>query len=169
LDKKTEDFLNMIDSQKRLIYKVTNAYCRASEGREDLVQEIILQLWQSYDKYNSNYKLTTWTYRIALNTAISYYRKSKKRLDSTTDLLPIIETNLISAEPYQENKEVKMLYSFIQELKEIDKALILLYLDELSHKEIAEVMGISTTNVATKISRIKKNLQLKFQSHFKNK
>ena len=76
MDKKNDIFLNVIDNHKGIIYKIANSYCREQEVREDLVQEIIIQLWQSFDSYNDQFKYSTWVYRIALNTAISYYRKA---------------------------------------------------------------------------------------------
>jgi len=157
---KSELFLSVINSNKGIIYKVANSYCKNSENRNDLVQEIIIQLWKSFDKYNEQYEHSTWIYRIALNVAISFYRKDKKHLSAPlTD--SIIE--LVTEEEAGELEDnVRLLYQFINELDELNKALMLMYLDNISHKEMAEVMGISETNVATKIGRIKEKLKKKF-------
>jgi len=164
LHKKTNTFLNLIEDHKGILYKITNSYCNKAEERQDLTQEIILQLWKSFDGYDTRFKPSTWIYRIALNTSISYYRKHKNRKQKTTELSKVFENSLEAEAAFEENPDLAMLRKFIQELKEIDKAIVLLYLDELSQKEIAAIMGISPTNVGTKLSRIKQKLKTKFQS-----
>lgn len=164
LKNKQRTFLDIIDTHKGIIYKITNGYCKDQADRQDLTQEIILQLWRSFDKYDVKYSITTWMYRIALNTSISFYRKHKLRIENSTQLLSKHESALAIAEVYTENPDVTQLQGFIQELKEIDKAIILLYLDGLAQKDIAEIIGITSTNVSTRITRIKKNLRQKFQT-----
>lgn len=164
MEQKKDIFLDIIERHKGIIYKITNAYCKDEIDRQDLIQEIIIQIWLSLDKYNKEYKLTTWLYRIALNTSISFYRKNKIRNENGTRLTPILESYLVADEPYRENPDLVILQGFIHELKEIDKALILLYLDGLSQKEIAAIIGITATNVGSKLSRIKRKLRQKFQS-----
>ncbi|NNL92540.1 MAG: RNA polymerase sigma factor [Saprospiraceae bacterium] len=159
-----EEFLNIIESHKRLIYKIVNAYCQDKQNHQDLFQDIIMQLWSSFENYDEKYKLSTWIYRIALNTSISFHRKSIKRDAHIVDLPTILETTIKSEVSRIEDPKLETLNRFIQELREIDKALILLYLDGLSQKEISHVMGISATNVGTKLSRIKKILRNKFQN-----
>ena len=157
-----EQFVNIISQNKKLIYKVCNSYCRDAEDRRDLVQEVIIRLWQSFGKYDERYKLSTWMYRIALNTAISHYRSGKRRLENT---LPLTEDLLEIAgdNPEMETDErVKQLYIFINALDELNRALMILYLDDNSYREIAGILGISETNVATKISRIKQQLKQQF-------
>lgn len=156
-------FDTLIQHHKGIIYKITNAYCKNEEDRKDLIQEIIIQLWKSFDNYNTQYKQSTWIYRISLNVSISFYRKEKRRNELTqTHPLSII-THVDTADKIQEQEEtIRQLHQFIAELKELDKALMLLYLEEKSHKEMAEIMGISESNVATKIGRIKQVLKLKF-------
>lgn len=163
MDTKTVKFLAIIEDNKNLIYKVVNAYCKNRNLHQDLTQEIILQLWLSFDHYNNDYKISTWMYRIALNTAISYYRKGVNIQKHSSEFLPQHENSLVSEQLSEENPNLILLNRFIQDLKELDKALILLHLDELSHKEIARIMGISASNVGTRLSRIKKILRKKFQ------
>ncbi len=155
-------FLSVIDVHKGIIYKVANSFCADAEDRKDLVQEIILRLWKSFDSYDDQYKYATWIYRVALNAAISFHRKEKSRYHFHTPLsegifnLPDLEGNHLA------DQRTVFLARFIAELKELDRALMLLYLDEKSHKEIAEIIGITETNVATKIGRIKQVLKQKF-------
>lgn len=159
---KSNIFLTVIESNKGIIYKIANSYCKDKEDRNDLVQEIILKLWQAFDEYNDEYKHSTWIYRIALNAAISNYRKEKVR---EKHLTPIAESFLgFEADNSTNETELKyiLLQQFISELKELDKALMLLYLEEKNYKEIAEILGISESNVGTKISRVKNLLKEKF-------
>lgn len=147
-----------------MIYKVVNSYCPNKAFHQDLVQEIILQLWLAFPKYDNKYKHSTWIYKIALNTAISFFRKDMKE-QKHIEQFANISNNIIQPMYVKESDEnIKQLNIFIRELKEIDKALILLYLDGISYSEISKIMGISVTNVGTKINRIKKNLADKFNS-----
>jgi len=159
---KSNRFLSVIETNKGIIYKITNSYCKDAEDRKDLIQEIISQLWKSFDNYSEQYKYSTWIYRIALNVAISFYRKENRRKAITNPL----SEGVFSFADLHENTETEsnlgFLQQFISELKDLDKALLLLYLEEKSHKEIAEIIGISETNVATKIGRIKLLLKQKF-------
>jgi len=159
---KTDNFLNVIESNKGILYKVANTYCQNNEDRKDLIQEIILQLWKSYANYNETFKCSTWMYRISLNVAISFYRKenSRKRISNplTTDIFDFSDTEI------SEEKEINIgiLNQIISELNDLNKALMLLYLEEKSYKEISEIIGITETNVATKIGRIKSKLKKEF-------
>ena len=158
----TNLFLSVIETNKGIIYKVANSYCKDIEDRNDLVQEIVLRLWKSFDSYDQHFRHSTWIYKIALNTAISFYRKEKTRKTITT---PFSESllNVTDFENNQQiNESIHFLHQFISELKELDKALMLLYLEEKSHKEMAEIIGITETNVATKLSRIKSIIKQRF-------
>lgn len=155
-------FATLIEAHKGIFYKIVNLYCQHSEERKDLVQEILFQLWRSFDRYNEQYKQSTWIYRIALNVAISFYRKEKSRR-KISGSYPEDIFNIAAVEQQADaTGDLLLLQQFISELKELDKALMLLYLEEKSHKEIAEIIGITETNVATKIGRIKKQLKQKF-------
>ena len=164
---KSDIFLSVIQSNKGIIYKVANSYCKNVEDRKDLVQEIIIQLWKSFDDYDDNFKHSTWMYRISLNVAISFYRKENSRRkisNPLTDGIINLSDNEVSED--KEN-DLGILQQMISQLKDLDKALMLLYLEERSHKEISQIIGISETNVATKINRIKNNLKQKF-THLKS-
>lgn len=163
---KSEIFLSIIQSHKGIIYKVTNMYCKNVEDRQDLSQEIIIQLWKSFDNYDDKFKHSTWIYRISLNVAISFYRKENTRRKITNPLIDGIINFPDEVLTEDTETDLKILQQLVSQLKELDKALMLLYLEEKSHKEIAQIIGISETNVATKINRIKnhfkeQSLQLK--------
>lgn len=151
-----EEFIQLIETHKKLIYKICHTYCKDAESRKDLEQEIIIQLWGAMKKYNGNVKISTYMYKIGLNTAISHYRKSKKWRIS-----PINESILSTPDEnnFHLDEQVKFLYQCIQELNKIDKAIILLHLEEHNYQEIADIIGITKTNVATKLNRIKKKLK----------
>ena len=166
-ESKKDEFLSTIDTHKKIIYKVVNSYCKNKEDRKDLEQEIIIQLWNSFDKYNAEYKYSTWMYRIALNVAISFYRKEKKWF-VINDFYN--EDSIYSIADENEKKteldhNIELLQEFINKLNVLDKALMLLYLEEKPYDEVAEILGISKTNVATKISRLKLKLKKEFQKN----
>ena len=155
-----DKFIAIVKEHRTLIYKVCCSYCQDADSRNDLQQDILLQLWGSLSKYDGSTKLSTWIYRIALNTAISFYRKNKKHQEKKINLDDDVIISLPSSEvDYQHKESITLLYQFINKLNDFDKALILLYLDEYKYEEIAEILGISKTNVATKISRIKQILK----------
>jgi RNA polymerase sigma factor (sigma-70 family) len=160
-----EKFVQLIEENKRIIFKICNSYCPQKKDRDDLAQEIVYQLWKSFDGYNPDFKFTTWMYRIALNVAISYYRKEKQsgKTVSFAGHLMDVEDDTNTAVETENN--FNLLNQFIAELKEIDKSILILYLDDKSYKEIAEIIGLTETNVATKINRIKESLRNKFSNH----
>jgi len=154
-----DDFLGLITANRGIIIKVCNSYCYNKSDREDLAQEIIYQLWRSNHRYDRDYRFSTWMYRVALNVAISHYRAGKKK----DLLLPLMDTHLEIQDHLFDHPDPgdrsSLLHRKIRELKELDKALILLYFEEKSYKEIAEILGITETNVSTRISRIKEKLK----------
>lgn len=157
-----EKFISIVSENRKLIYKICYSYCKKPDDRKDLEQEILLQLWKSFRKFDGRVKITTWMYRVALNTAISFYRNDYKR---NGNCVPI-DDSIISLPLLQEDPEVientSILYLLIEKLNEFDKSIILLYLDDNKYQVIAEILGISETNVATRISRIKKTLKDNF-------
>jgi len=162
LKRDAQTFLSVIESNKGIIYKVANSYCRDEENRKDLIQEIIVQLWLSFDRYDETYKLSTWMYRIALNVSISFYRKENRRGEINHPLPDAII--YLQDDPGEPDNDVERLHRFIKELKEIDRAVIILYLEENSQQEIADILGLTITNVSTKVSRIKQQLKQKFSN-----
>jgi RNA polymerase sigma-70 factor (ECF subfamily) len=153
-------FQALVDEHKKILYKVCNSYCRNRDDRDDLAQEIIVQLWRSFGKFDGRCRFSTWMYRIALNVAISFYRRESTR----TRHVISGEEHLLEAanETESQPEEIRLLYEFIDALDPLNKALVLLYLDGNNYQEIAGVVGISETNVATKISRLKQSMKRKF-------
>jgi RNA polymerase sigma factor (sigma-70 family) len=148
-----ERFQALIDEHKKIVYKICNSYCRNYNDREDLAQEIVVQLWNSFSSFDERRRFSTWMYRIALNVAISFYRRENTRSEH---FIALREHLLDTAdETANQSPDVQPLYQLIERLGPFDKALILLYLDENSYGEIADVLGITETNVATKINRLK--------------
>jgi RNA polymerase sigma factor (sigma-70 family) len=159
---KRQYYQDIIEQHKGILHKVARTYCPNEEDRQDLMQEMMIQVWQSLHRYNMQFKISTWLYRISLNVAISFYRKNVTRASRYT--LMNEQTALIPAEEITTSeRQLNLLEQFISELKEIDKALILLYLEDQSHAEIAEILGMSISNVGTKIGRIKDNLKTRFK------
>jgi RNA polymerase sigma factor (sigma-70 family) len=160
-ENKRNEFTQVIDKHRGILFKIANAYCKDPDDQKDLVQEIIIQIWESYHNYDPKYKITTWIYRIALNVAISHYRKSSTRKKYT---IPMQDRFVEVAAENEENQEeeIKILRQFIQQLDELNRAMMILYLDGNSHAEIADVLNITKSNVGTKINRIKEKLKKHF-------
>jgi RNA polymerase sigma-70 factor (ECF subfamily) len=154
-----ERFQSLVDEHKKMLYKVCNSYCRNRDDREDLAQEIIVQLWRSFGTFDERCRFSTWMYRIALNIAISFYRRESTR----TRRVVSDDERLLNAvdEKACQPPEIQALYQFIDGLEPLNRALVLLYLDGHSYRDMAEVLGISETNVATKISRLKQEIRQK--------
>jgi len=160
--KHQQRFQTLLDEHKRILFKVCHSYCRNREDREDLAQEIIVQLWRSFGRFDEGCRFSTWMYRIALNVAISFYRRENRRtqhvISDNEQVLDAVD------ETVSQPKDIRLLYQFIERLDELNKALVLLYLDGNSYAEIASVLGISETNVATKINRLKNSMKQEFSS-----
>lgn len=156
MDKK-DRFTDVIKKNQGLIFKVATLYTNSLEDREDLYQEIVFQLWKSFDTFNEQSKLSTWMYRVAMNTAIYNLKSSKRKVNT----IPIDFQTERFADVLDKTEEerIKVLYEQIQRLSLLEKGLILLYLEDKSHQEIASIIGITTSNVGTKIARIKERLK----------
>jgi RNA polymerase sigma-70 factor (ECF subfamily) len=152
-------FVSLLDEHRRILYKVAGTYARSAEDRQDLVQEMVVQLWRSFDRYDRGYRFSTWMYRISLNVGISWFRAETRK---TRTFVPaedsILEITASPAESIELEDGLRMLWQAIDGLDALDRALVILYLDGQSHEAIAEVIGISKTNVGTKFNRIKTRL-----------
>ena len=150
-----KEFLSMIQDNQGIIHKICRIYRDSPEDREDLFQEVIFQLWRSYPSFSGISKSSTWLYRIALNTAMASFRKNKPNVTSA-EYLPDVQFENIANE---DNGRQEELFVAIRQLSEPDRALIALYLDDLSYQQIAVILGISEGNVGVKLTRIKLRLQ----------
>lgn len=156
----TETFIASISDNERLIHKVCSMYATDAEEKKDLFQEIVLQAWTAYGRFKGDAAFSTWLYRIALNTAINYQRKAKKDTVYNDAVIPELPDNVSQ----EEEEQYKTMYRLIGNLPRMERALIMLYMDDYSYHQIAEIMGISTTNVGTRIGRIKEKLKKQAQS-----
>ncbi|MCX2719985.1 RNA polymerase sigma factor [Lentiprolixibacter aurantiacus] len=151
-------FVTELEDNQNIVHKVCSLYTNDRDSHNDLFQEITIQLWKAYPKFRGEAKFSTWMYRVALNTAITLYRKSKKRVN-TQDYESVIFK--IKAEEYDETEEqqLKLMYKAVRQLGDIDKALVFLYLEDKDYSEISETLGISEVNARVKMNRIKNKLR----------
>lgn len=149
------EFVAMIREYERVIYKVCYLYATPNAGLRDLYQEVALNLWKAYPKFRRECKISTWVYRIALNTCISFIRK-EKNMPEIIALAPSFDR---TDETDDTQEMLRQLYHLISRLGQLEKSIVLLYLEEKSYEEIAEITGLTLTNVATKLSRIKEKLK----------
>ncbi len=159
------EFEQLLQEHQKIVYKVVNTYCWHADDRADLVQEIAIQLWRAFPAYDGQRKFSTWMYRIALNVAISSVRQKKSILHQA---VPLDESHHNIGADAAENKDeerIRCLQDFIAQLDTLNRALMLLYLEDHSYREIADIVGISETNVATKISRLKQRIRDDINTH----
>ena len=151
-------FVTELENNQNIVHKVCSLYTHNRDAHNDLFQEITIQLWKAYPKFRGESKFSTWMYRVALNTAITLYRKSKKRVP-TQDFDSVLFK--IKADEYdpEEEKQLALMYDAIRQLGDIDKALVFLYLEDKNYSEISETLGISEVNARVKMNRVKTKLK----------
>ena len=152
-----QEFLKAIEKHKGILYKVSRVYFDKLEDQQDFFQEIILQLWKSLDSFEGKCEFSSWMYRVALNTAIVFFKKEKKKQDNSIS----IKNEPIDNDDYDNEKDQQLVhfYEAVKQLNKIEKALILLLIEGYSGKEIAENLGLSEVNVRVKIKRTKSKIQ----------
>ena len=158
-----ETFEEILNKHKGIIFRIVNYYCNDSDDKKDLEQEILIQIWLSHKKYNQEFAWSTFIYRIALNVSIGFYKKQKRQKDKFSSVNLFIETYVQDETPLVIDEDLRMLNEFIFQLNDINKALMILYLQEKSYTEIALILGISATNISTKINRLKNQLKEYFK------
>ncbi len=149
-------FIKIIKEYERVIYKVCYMYASDELPVADLYQEIVINLWRGFPKFRNESQISTWIYKIAINTCITQFRKSSRKPKSTISAELLSETLLA---PGDFSSELKELYNLINQLSVLEKTIVLLYFDEKSYAEIAEITGLSQTNVGVKLNRIKEKLK----------
>ena len=153
-----QKFVTDLEQHQNIVHKVCRIYTNNQDAHNDLFQEITIQLWKAYPKFRGEAKFSTWMYRVALNTAITLYRKSKRSIQ-TQDFDSVLYR--IQSKEYDDTEEqqLKFLYKAIHELSDIEKALVFLYLEDKNYKEISETMGFTEVNARVKMNRVKNKLK----------
>ncbi len=152
-----EEFIRTIQENEGLIYKVTKIYAPAREDEQDLYQEIVYQLWKSFSSFRNESLISTWIYRIALNTAIAHFNKEKRKVNHT-QLDDWLLNKTDTADSLTDERS-EILFSIIKKLSPVEKAIVLLYLEGKTYDEIAVITGFSSSNVGTRLGRIKQKLK----------
>jgi RNA polymerase sigma-70 factor (ECF subfamily) len=158
IDHSEQSFVQQLKQNQNIIHKICRLYTSGQDAHKDLFQEITIQLWKAFPKFRGESKFSTWAYRVALNTAITLYRK-KTRTISTVEF----ETgrHFVSQEDYnyEEEEQIKRLYEAVYGLNDIEKALVFMYLEDKDYAEISETLGITEVNARVKMNRIKGKLK----------
>ena len=150
-----KEFITLVEEHKRIIYKVCYIYAADKENLNDLYQEVVINLWKAYPRFRGECTTSTWVYRLGLNTCISFFRKSKSR----PEVVPITLDLEAFTEEEDKTASLRELYRMINCLGQLERALILLWLEERSYQEIADIIGISKNNVAVRLNRIREKLK----------
>ena len=154
---KEKEFAKLIKDNQGLIIKVSRLYTNTLEDEQDLFQEIVLQLWRSYDSFKGQSKISTWMYRVALNTAITIFRK-KTKSPQTDELMDYHHSDFVEDDG-EKQQQISVLYKVIKMLPNVERAIVTMYLDDLPYRDIAENLGITEVNARVKMNRLKKTLK----------
>ncbi|WP_187350463.1 RNA polymerase sigma factor [Marnyiella aurantia] len=160
---KEQEFAKLIKDNQGLIIKISRLYTNSLEDEEDLFQEIVLQLWRSYDTFKGGSKISTWMYRVALNTAITLFRK-KTRSPKTDELMDFHYNDYLEDDE-EKQQQITLLYKVIKMLPKVERAIVMMYLDDLPYRDISENLGISEVNARVKMNRLKKRLKELMEKH----
>ena len=152
-----QQFLKLLNDHKGILHKISRMYFDNSEDREELIQEMTYQLWKSYEKFNGDSQFSTWMYRVCLNTALTFLKNENKKKNNLTNEqnIEIVDDD----DSIQKEEQLKYFYDAVQELNKVEKALIFLFLEGQSHKDISSHLGISEVNARVKLNRTKEKLQ----------
>ncbi len=153
-----KSFVKQLQENQNLIHKICRIYTDGEDAHKDLFQEITIQLWKAFPQFRGDSKFTTWAYRVGLNTAITLYRKKTKSINTIEfdGKLHKIDQDEYN---YEEEEHIKLLYQAVQQLNDIEKALVFMYLEDKDYSEIAETLGITEVNARVKMNRIKGKLK----------
>ncbi len=157
-DQLEQSFVKQLKENQNIIHKICRLYTSGQDAHNDLFQEITIQLWKAFPKFRGDSKFSTWAYRVALNTAITLYRKSTRSVntvefENSRHFIHQEEYN------YEEEEQIKLLYQAVYQLNDIEKALVFMYLEEKDYAEISETLGITEVNARVKMNRIKGKLR----------
>ena len=163
MDSKQKEFSKLVKENQGLIIKVSRLYTNSLEDEQDLFQEIVLQLWRSYDSFKGQSKISTWMYRVALNTAITLFRK-KTESPQTDELMDFHHRDYVEDDD-EKQQQITLLYKVIKMLPKVERAIVMMYLDDLPYRDIAENLGITEVNARVKMNRLKKTLKELMTQH----
>ena len=158
-----QNFVELLQKHQNIVHKICRIYTNDSDAHKDLFQEITIQLWRAYPKFRGDSKFSTWMYRVGLNTSITLYRKSLRRVESQS-IEPVAYK--LSYEEYDDTKDeqLKLIYAAVHKLNDIEKGIIFLYLENKNYREISETLGISEVNARVRMNRIKTKLKTQLNS-----
>ena len=156
-------FVELLQKHQNIVHKICSLYTNDSDAHKDLFQEITIQLWKAYPKFRGDSKFSTWMYRVGLNTSITLYRKSLRRVESQN--IEAVAYKL-SYEEYDDTRDeqLKLIYTAVHKLNDIDKGIVFLYLENKNYREISETLGISEVNARVRMNRIKTKLKTQLNS-----
>lgn len=153
-----KDFIKQLNENQRIVHKICKIYTDNPTDHEDLFQEIVIQLWNAYPKFRGDAKFSTWMYRIGLNTALALFKKKEKQVP--TNAGDALDSVRMANEPHNDEEErMQAMYDAIHQLSDVEKALIMMYLDDKPYKEIADILGITEGNARVKMNRAKDKLK----------
>lgn len=152
-----KEFVKQVNENQRIIHKICKIYTDNPHDHEDLFQEITIQLWKSYPSFRGEAKFSSWMYRIGLNTALALFRKRDRQVSTCQETS--VENLKIAHEEHHEDDRLKLMYDAIHQLSDVEKALIMMFLDDKPYKEIAEILGITEGNARVKMNRAKEKLK----------
>ena len=152
-----KEFLKQVTEHQAIVHKVCHVYCKDEEHRKDLFQEVLIQLWKSYGSFEGRSRFSTWMYRVSLNVVLQYVRKGKVR-PAEVALTPALK-NISDQAPDPAEDDLKLLYNAIDQLNDVEKAIMMLYLDDKSNEEIAEIVGITQNYVRVRMNRARQKLK----------
>lgn len=155
----SKSFLSQINQNIGILHKVSKIYFDIKEDQEDVIQEMMYQLWYSFSCFNGNSKFSTWMYSVCINTALTYSRKNRRKI---VDTVPIIQDQIEVTEEDNTEESMSILMHCIAKLTKLNKAIILLYLENMTYEEIAGVTGLSKSNVSVRLVRIKREIENSF-------
>lgn len=153
-----QQFVEILQQHSGILHKVCRLYCYSAEDRQDMFQEMVAQVWKAFAGFRQEAKISTWMYRIALNTAISDYRKKQRKINTISFEAYNIQ-ELYEEQDIEKNEKLKLMHEAISNLTDVEKAVIVLYLEEKSYEEMEEILGMSQGNLRVKINRIKEKLR----------
>ena len=154
-----QQFGDLLERHRGIVFKVANTYAWHQDDRADLAQEIAAQLWRAFPSYDPARSFSTWMYRVALNVAISFVRSDIQRQRHAVPLDEGLHDVASESTDHEADQHLRALHRFIAGLEPLNRALLLLYLEDNSHREIADILGISESNVATKLGRLRQRLR----------